>query len=221
MKKHLQCIRAVSILAGGLFALVLALPGFATVPIEDVAEVVFTPRTISINPDVPPLPVRQELIAVQPIVLPAWSSSTRPADAVRTLINRTNRALSPMEIDALAQGIQTYSDSYGVDARLLASLVAVESSFRSAAISSSGAIGLGQLKPDTARWLGVDDPFDPMQNLMGVAKYMRYLLDRYQGSVPHALAAYYQGQGTIDRQGINDNARYYISKVNRVLGAFD
>ncbi len=140
--------------------------------------------------------------------------------SLASAVSRYNKSLSPELISQISSGIDSWSRSYNLDPKLVASLVAVESSFRPTAISSSGAIGLGQLKPATARWLGVSDPYDPSQNLMGVAKYLRYLLDRYDGSVPHALAAYYQGQGTIDQRGIDDGARYYIGKVTKVYDRF-
>src|SRR5262249_35492371 len=98
------------------------------------------------------------------------------------VIQHYNKNLDPVLAGRISDAIQAYSGVYQVDARLLASLIAVESSFRCDAVSSSGAIGLGQLKPDTAKWLGVVDPFDPVQNLSGVAKYMRYLLNHYNGN---------------------------------------
>jgi soluble lytic murein transglycosylase-like protein len=128
---------------------------------------------------------------------------------------RMHQKLHPSQVQDLSTTIDALARYYNLDPMLLVSLVAVESSFNPTAISSSGAIGLGQLKPDTARWLGVQNPWDMRQNLWGVAKYMRYLLNRYNGSVPHALAAYYTGQGTVDKQGIGSGAQGYISRVNR------
>ncbi len=136
------------------------------------------------------------------------------------LILRFNKTITPYEARQLANAIHLMSSNYQLDPRLLASLIAVESSFRPDAVSSSGAIGLGQLKPETAHWLGVQNPFEPLQNVMGAAKYLRYLLDRYNGNVSYALAAYFKGQGTIDRAGIDSGAQRYISKVNHIYSRF-
>lgn len=153
-----------------------------------------------------------------PGVLQSQGGRDMTSRLVARLITQYNRNLSPYQVHQLTDTINLVSESYNLDPRLVASLVAVESSFNPTAISKTGAIGLGQLKPATARWLGVHDPYDPVQNLYGVGKYLRYLLDRYQGSVQHALAAYFQGQGTIDRRGIDEGALYYIGKISRVLG---
>lgn len=152
----------------------------------------------------------------------SWSPQgvATPYQDIASVVARMNRRLAPGEVNSIAQAIHMSSQRYGMDPRLLACIVAVESSFNPAAISSSGAIGLGQLKPETARWLGVADPFDPVQNLWGMAKYMRYLLDRYNGSVQHALAAYFRGQGTIDRNGLDAGALSYVGKVNTIFTRF-
>ncbi len=163
----------------------------------------------------PPLPRRARTEEANSVT---WSSS-RGID-VKTVIARYNRNLDAGQMNRISNSILDMSQTYNLDPKLLSSVVAVESSFNPTAISSSGAIGLGQLKPDTAKWLGVNDPYDPADNLMGVAKYLRYLLDRYNGSVQHALAAYFQGQGTIDRRGIDEGASYYIGKVNKVFNRF-
>ena len=140
--------------------------------------------------------------------------------AILNFISRQNQRLSYQQAREISSGIAEMSRSFAIDPQLLSSLVAVESSFNPYAISTSGAVGLGQLKPSTAQWLGIEDPFDPRQNLYGTAKYLRFLLSKYNGSVNHALAAYYKGQGTIDREGIDSDATYYIGKVNRKLSQF-
>jgi len=141
-------------------------------------------------------------------------------DNIAVVIASLNRGLAPMQVNQLAEAIHYLSSTYSLDPRLLVSLIGVESSFRPTAISSSGAVGLGQLKPDTARWLGVMNPFDPIQNLMGSAKYLRYLLNRYNGNVMEALAAYSRGQGTIERYGIDQNALAYVRRVNAMFMRF-
>lgn len=89
---------------------------------------------------------------------------------------------------------------YNVDPVLLTSLIGQESSFNQNAVSSAGAIGYGQLMPDTAAELGVD-PYDPEQNIDGSARYLRQMLDSNGGNVKLALAAYNAGQGAVNQYG--------------------
>jgi soluble lytic murein transglycosylase-like protein len=129
-------------------------------------------------------------------------------------IAKTNRNLEPYQQEGIANGILELSYQQGVDYRLLASLLAVESSFRTEAISSTGAIGLGQLKDFTAKWLQVSDPFDPVDNLTGVSKYLKYLVGLFPGQVEKAVASYYMGQGNVQRQGLNEAGWSYVRKVD-------
>ncbi len=97
------------------------------------------------------------------------------------------------------------ADAQALDARLLVALIAVESSWRSDAVSNAGARGLGQLMPPTANELGVD-PDDALANIHGAAVYLRRLLRHYAGSsrdeqYTDALAAYNAGEGAVDRYG--------------------
>ena len=85
----------------------------------------------------------------------------------------------------------------GVEPELLAALVWVESRYCPRAVSPKGAIGLGQLMPQTAQELGVD-PWDPQQNLWGAARYLKAMHARF-GSWPLALAAYNAGPGAVAR----------------------
>jgi soluble lytic murein transglycosylase-like protein len=98
------------------------------------------------------------------------------------------------EITAAAQ-------RHGLDPALLAGLVKQESGFNPNAVSPAGARGLTQLMPGTAAGLGVTDPLDPAQALEGGAKYLREQLDRFDGDVTRALAAYNAGPGAVQRYG--------------------
>lgn len=97
--------------------------------------------------------------------------------------------------------IEATARRYDLDPRLLAAITAVESNFNPRAVSRAGAQGLMQLMPATARGLGVDDPFDPAQNLDGGARFIRDMLRRYGGDAERALAAYNAGPGAVDRYG--------------------
>jgi soluble lytic murein transglycosylase-like protein len=152
----------------------------------------------------------------------SWSerSSQRTQRQSRSLtgyIQARNRHLQPEEANNLARVIVQASGQYGVDYRLLTSIIAIESSFRSNAVSSSGAIGMGQLKPNTARWLGVADPYDPVDNIGGTARFLAWLLRRYNGNLEAVVSAYYQGPGHVDRNGITPVCVPYLQKVNNAL----
>lgn len=161
----------------------------------------------------------------EPVVIgEALSSPYHPSDVsqrqiamVSSYIATRNRSLSPNEINSIAQAIVSYSNRYGVDYRLLTSLISVESSFRRDAVSSSGAIGMGQLKPDTAKWLGVVDPYDPVDNIAGTARFLAWLVRKYNGNLESALSAYYQGPGFVDRNGVTGVCVPYLEKINRAL----
>lgn len=117
-----------------------------------------------------------------------------------------------------AGAIESAARDAGVDPRLLASLVWAESGFRADARSHAGAIGLTQLMPGTAAGLGVD-PTDPVQNLVGGARYLRAQLDRF-GSPELALAAYNAGPARVAQAGGVPRIAETQAYVPRVMGHF-
>jgi soluble lytic murein transglycosylase-like protein len=118
-----------------------------------------------------------------------------------------------------ASALKQAATAANLSPTLLSALVWQESRWNPAAISPKGAIGLAQLMPGTARDLGVN-PADPAANLIGGARYLRYLLDQFGGDVEKALAAYNAGPGRVRSAGgipaIAETRAYVASIVRRI-----
>lgn len=116
-----------------------------------------------------------------------------------------------------AAKVNELAQRYDLSASLIEALVWQESRWRENAVSSAGARGLAQLMPGTAKYLGVN-PDDPMQNLEGGARYLREQLNRFDGNLEHALAAYNAGPGRVIRAGGIPNIRETRHYVAAIMG---
>ncbi len=116
----------------------------------------------------------------------------------------------------LEQAIAWYARRYGLHPALLRAVIKAESDFDPAAVSRTGAQGLMQLMPRTAASLKVRDPFNPIENIRGGAKHLRSLIDRFNGDLTLALAAYNAGEYRVKRyQQVPPirETRFYVKKV--------
>ncbi len=110
---------------------------------------------------------------------------------------------------------------HGVRPELVYAVAAVESNFDPQAQSAKGALGLMQLMPETAARFGVADPFDPVENVVGGVRYLRYLLDLFGGDQRLALAAYNAGENAVQATRSippYQETRAYVAKVLKIFG---
>jgi soluble lytic murein transglycosylase-like protein len=114
-------------------------------------------------------------------------------------------------VDGLRKLVSRYAGEYNIDEELVRAVIQVESGWKPDAVSIKGAQGLMQLMPRTASMLGVEDAFDPEENIGGGVKYLAQLTDKYDGDVEMALAAYNAGPARVDAAGgapFSETARY-------------
>jgi len=137
-------------------------------------------------------------------------------DEAEWAYSRSHAASGPQLAPSAIRGlVNAIARRHGIDVRLAHAVVRVESNYNPLAISPKGAMGLMQLMPATAAQYGVDDPFDPVQNLDAGLQHLRVLLERYDRS--RALAAYNAGEGAVNRYGGVPPYRETQSYVRRIL----
>lgn len=135
-------------------------------------------------------------------------------------ITRYNSRLSANEAGEITFSLLYFADQQNVDPRLVVSMIIAESGFNPEATSRCGAIGLGQLMPGTARALGLNNPYDAMQNLAGAVKYLRGRLDACGWNKAVAMAAYNAGLGAVRKYGGVPPYRETRAYVSRVLSVY-
>lgn len=138
--------------------------------------------------------------------------------AVRTNTARVAQrtAVRTASLEAL---IDEAADYYSLPAALVKAVVAAESNFNAMAVSPAGAAGLMQLRPQTASAMSVSNSFDPRENIFGGTRYLRFMLNRFQGDIALAAAAYNAGPSAVEKaHGIPPfkETRDYVSRVLRL-----
>lgn len=144
------------------------------------------------------------------------AASTSARRAAAGTLQRSGATQSPLPPDRLERLVREAAERNRLDPALVRAVVGAESGGNPAAVSSKGAQGLMQLIPTTAERFGVDNPFDPAQNVEGGSRYLRSLLDRYNGDLSMSLAAYNAGETAVERSGGVPNyreTRAYVRKV--------
>jgi soluble lytic murein transglycosylase-like protein len=128
----------------------------------------------------------------------------RPGASERSTNVNKERSLGQLKVDrrpeaqAVRQAIYKEAARYNIDPNLVVAIVWQESRFRSDAVSEKNARGLMQLMPETAAWFNVRNPHDPQESIRGGVAYFVWLLDRFNGNVALALAAYNAGPRSVE-----------------------
>ncbi|MGH9381108.1 MAG: lytic transglycosylase domain-containing protein [Thermoanaerobaculia bacterium] len=141
-----------------------------------------------------------------------------------TRVHRARRAaqrLVRVPEERLEELVGRYARQHRLEPKLVRAVIQAESGYNAAAVSVKGAMGLMQLMPGTARELGVDDPFDPEQNIRGGTSYLRQMLDRFEDNLVHALAGYNAGPEAVVRYGgvpPYAETRAYVQRIMRMNG---
>jgi len=192
--------------AGFLFS--IAFTGFVAVPLPTTAQIAAltdaTGRRMFVNGDSAPVKLT-----------PAKPRTTIYMPGELSFLGENRPAIS-IDRDGVEKLVREAAERHHVDPALVRAVIETESNWNPSAVSRKGALGLMQLVPTTAQRFGVNDAFSPKQNVDAGVRYLKTLLERYNGNLDLALAAYNAGEGAVDRaHGIPAyrETRNYVQRV--------
>lgn len=147
-----------------------------------------------------------------------WMGKSEPqgerfVDVLDMVSERSEKTPAELSVEELRRLAGRYAEDYNIDEELIRAVIQVESGWNPKAVSSKGARGLMQLMPRTAESLGVEDPFDPEQNIEGGVKYLSQMTDKYNGDIEKALAAYNAGPTRVDSGRVPEASSRYVRNV--------
>lgn len=132
--------------------------------------------------------------------------------------NKVNWKTTPLVLNKFEPDIRKYAKKFNLKPSLIKAIIHAESSFKPDVQSSAGAQGLMQLMPATQKKYGVNNPFDPAQNIKGGAAYLKHLLNKYNNNLNLSLAAYNAGETVVAKYNNKvppyDETKNYIKRVN-------
>jgi Rod binding domain-containing protein len=178
------------------------------------------PKRLPISPSVTPaaraVPETQhaDTPEASPILQPA-ASPVQPSGPVQAVPDSVRR-----RVDTLAPIVQEAADRHGVNVNLLKAVIAAESAGRTNARSSRNAKGVMQLIDTTATMMGVQNVWDPRDNINGGARYLGQMMDRFSGDIPSAVASYNAGPGAVEKHGGVPPYRETQAYVSKVMDYF-
>jgi soluble lytic murein transglycosylase len=140
-------------------------------------------------------------------------------EGARAQLLNVNRAIP----SSLGEIISRNCAKYSLEEGLVHAVIKAESNYNSTAVSKKGALGMMQLMPGTARLLNVDNPLDPAENIGGGSRYLRQMLDEFNGNLDFAIAAYNAGPNAVKRHGgipPYEETRIYVKRVKQYLSNY-
>jgi soluble lytic murein transglycosylase-like protein len=196
-----------SVFCAGVFGATLLLAPGAQAQITRLAN--NDGRTLFVNAEPPP--------AILKIAPRRRNSIFLPSEA--SLLGK-NRPAMNLDRDGAEKLVREAAERHSVDPALVRAVIETESNWNPSAVSRKGAVGLMQLIPTTAQRFGVNDLYSPQQNVDAGVKYLKTLLERYNGNLDLALAAYNAGEGAVDRAHGVPSFRETRDYVQRVQSAY-
>src|SRR5208337_3326795 len=129
------------------------------------------------------------------------AGETRAKGGMATTIQPVKAGNASLPLPEINAMVEQTASRHQIDPQLVHAIIKVESEYDPKAVSRKGAMGLMQLIPETAQRFGVENPFNPKENIEGGASYLKHLLDLFGGDLPLSLAAYNAGEGAVQRSG--------------------